>query len=212
MVEKAKIFYFTVFVLVVFALVFHITAMGHHHWKKAESRNITSANKYGFNYTSIGLFTRCLRDDTYTGESCFPNKFPGNTSCNALFDCRSRDSSSVCNCDYLPSTKGIAACTIIAAIFLGVALIILFVHSINTTETRSMGIILGLFPLILLLLAFLFILTALILVGSYLSRDMMHSVRRVGESGTYFVRSYKKYWEVVHKKPLLSRKNRCCGS
>jgi hypothetical protein len=191
MVEKAKIFYFTVFIMVVIALVFHLTAMGHHHWKKAEAQNITSADKYGFNYTSIGLFTRCATRDGYSGEHCFPNKFPGNISCDPFSDCRLENPISACDCDYLPSTKGIAACTIIAAISLGIALIILFVHSINTSETRSMSMILSLFPLIFLLLAFASILTALILVGSYLSRDMMSLLQTPADKSKYFVRSYK---------------------
>ncbi|CAF0776289.1 unnamed protein product [Rotaria sordida] len=93
-------------------------------------------------------------------------------------DCQQRASNPYCPCDYLPSTKGIAACTIIAAIFLGLTIIILFIHSINTSETRSIGMFLSVLPLILLLLAFAFILTALILVGSYLSRDVMYLVYR----------------------------------
>ncbi|UJR26832.1 hypothetical protein I4U23_008145 [Adineta vaga] len=174
--EKGKILYFGVFILVVFAFIFHVTAMGHHHWKKAEPRNSSIATDYGFNYTSIGLFTRCVTNDFTKTENCFPNLYPKNSSCPVGY-CLLRTSDSSCPCDFLPSTKGIAACTIIAAIFLGLAIIILFIHSINTSETRSIGLVLGLFPLLLLLLAFIFILIALILIGSYLSRDIMNLVR-----------------------------------
>jgi hypothetical protein len=178
MVEKAKIFYFGVFVLVVFAFIFHVTAMGYPHWKKADARNTTSnlVTMYGINHTTIGLFTRCIPLDVSKKETCFPNLFPNNKSCSIDPDCLSRNPSSSCSCDYLASTKGIAACAIIAAIFLGLAIIILFIHSINTSETRTVGLLLGLFPLILLLFAFIFILITLILVGSYLSRDIMHVV------------------------------------
>jgi len=177
MVEKAKIFYFSVFIFVVFAFIFHVTAMGHHHWKKATVRDTASGTAYGFNYTSIGLFTRCEPADGFRLETCFPNMYPMNDSCNPRTTCWAKDPDSSCACDYLPSTKGIAACTIIAAIFLGLAIIILFVDSINTKETRSVGLILSLLPLILLLLACIFIFIALVLVGSYLSRDIMTLVR-----------------------------------
>ncbi len=174
MVEKAKIFYFGVFILVVFAFIFHVTAMGHHHWKVARAKNGTGISTYGLNYTNIGLFKRCT--PLYTGETCFPNVYPSNKNC-SFGQCSFPNLYPSCSCDFLPSTKGIAACAIIASIFLGLAIIILFIHSINTSETRTMGLVLGLFPLILLLLAFIFILITLILVGSYLSRDMMEIVR-----------------------------------
>ncbi|CAF3431038.1 unnamed protein product [Rotaria sp. Silwood1] len=93
--------------------------------------------------------------------------FPTNTSCNYRTDCWLRESNPSCPCDYLPSTKGIAACAIIAAVFLGLTIIILFIHSINTSETRSLGMLLSLLPLIFLLLSFIFILIALILVGNF---------------------------------------------
>ena len=176
--EKGKFFYFTVFVLVVFALVFHLTAMGHHHWKRAEARNATYGNRYFFNSTTIGLFTRCIpAEDTLAVEQCFPNRFPMNYSCNPLNACLAKTPNEACRCDFLPSSKGIASCAIIASVFLGLALIILFIHSIKTSETRSLGLILSLLPFIFLLLAWMFILTTLILVGSYLSRDIMHLVQ-----------------------------------
>jgi hypothetical protein len=174
MVEKAKIFYFSVFIFVVFAFVFHITAMGFPNWKKADIRNASSPyySSVG-SHINIGLFTRCSPILNANGQSCYPNIFANNNSCTYVSCSATDSSSSPCSCDYLPSTKGIAACTIIASIFLGLVIIILFIHSINTSETRSLGLFLGLFPLLLLLLAFIFILIALILVGSYLSRDIM---------------------------------------
>jgi hypothetical protein len=141
MVEKAKIFYFTVFILVVFAFVFHVTAMGHPHWKRATN---IFGNTTNYNTITIGLFTRCSPWDSYTEETCFPNKYPMSTNANCFnwAVCLPRNSTIDCQCDFAPSTKGIAACTIIAAVFLGLAIIILFIHSINTSETRSVGLIL----------------------------------------------------------------------
>jgi hypothetical protein len=195
MVEKAKIFYFGVFILVVFAFIFHVTAMGFPHWKKADARNSTYANTYGFNRTTIGLFTRCIPITGYTQETCFPNVFPKNVSC-SIVTCWTTNPSSSCSCDYLPSTKGIAACAIIAAIFLGLAIIILFIHSINTSETRTVGLLLGLLPLILLLFAFIFILITLILVGSYLSRDIMTlAYLQSGLSSKYLLKT-KNYFQL----------------
>ncbi|CAF1051371.1 unnamed protein product [Rotaria sp. Silwood1] len=172
--HKAKIFYFTVFTLVVFAFIFHATAMGHHHWKKATA-NIPVPGR--FIETTIGLFTRCIPSETNQTETCFPNKYPMSDNCYNWTACLPRNPNEACQCDFLPSTKGIAACTIIAAVFLGLSIIILFIHSINTSETYSIGVCLSFFPLILLLLAFIFILIALILVGSYLSRDIMQTFR-----------------------------------
>ncbi|CAF1568381.1 unnamed protein product [Adineta ricciae] len=170
--EKAKILYFGVFIMVVVAFIFHVTAMGHNHWKKANLRNGTVPAGGFSDPVSIGLFTRCQTSNSTRGESCAPNLFKSDVNC-TISNCLSRFANPSCSCDYLPSTKGIAACAIIASIFLGLAIIILFIHSINTSETRSIGLILGLFPLLLLLFAFIFILITLILVGSYLSRDIM---------------------------------------
>ena len=175
MVQKAKIFYFTTFVLVIFAFILHITAMGHHHWKKADGKNTTVT---GFNYTTIGLFTRCILMESNRTELCFQNKYPRSSNCYSWYECLKRSPNETCQCGFLPSTKGIASCAIIASVFLGLSIIILFIHSINTSETRSVGLFLGFCPLLLLLLAFVFILIVLILVGSYLSRDIMHIVRQ----------------------------------
>jgi hypothetical protein len=189
MVEKAKIFYFGVFILVVFAFIFHVTAMGFSHWKKATATNVNGTVLLsGNNQVTIGLFTRCATSNISFGESCFPNVFPGNISC-VLGDCSQVQSASSCSCGTLPSTKGIAACAIIASIFLGLAIIILFIHSVNTAETRTLGLVLGLFPLLLLLLAFIFILITLILIGSYLSRDMMEIVRIYNNYGKYILKT-----------------------
>jgi hypothetical protein len=192
MVEKAKLFYFGVFILVVFAFIFHVTAMGHHHWKKANIRDPAAGANYGFNYTNIGLFKRCLSIDGYQVETCFLNMYPMNDACTILTVCQESNPDSSCSCDYLPSTKGIAACTIIAAIFLGLAIIILFTHSVNTAENRSVGLLLGLLPLFLLLLAFIFILIALILVGSYLSREIMTLTRNYPTLSMYILKAKKK--------------------
>jgi hypothetical protein len=186
--EKAKIFYFSVFVFVVFAFIFHVNAMGHHHWKKATSRYY---NRTDFNYTTIGLFTQCIPSQSNNTETCFPNMYPKNTSC-YWSDCLSRYVSADCQCDFSSSTKGIASCAIIAAIFLGLAIIILFIHSIKTTAARSIELFLGLFPFISLLLALIFILITLILVGSYLSRDIMYILRT--PDSTYTLGNY----HIVH--------------
>jgi hypothetical protein len=186
MVEKVKIFYFSVFILVVIAFIFHINAMGHHHWKMATTKNVLVT---GFNFTTIGLFTRCVPSDTNKTETCFPNLYPTAPGYYQWSSCIGRSNTDLYQCDYLPSTKGIAACTILAAIFLGLAIIILFIHSIKTTESRAVELFLGLFPLFLLLLAFIFILIALILVGSYLSRDVMHIIRT--DASTYTSENYK---------------------
>jgi hypothetical protein len=187
MVEKVKIFYFSVFIFVVIAFIFHINAMGHHHWKMATAKNIATT---GFNFTTIGLFTRCVPSESNKTETCFPNLYPTSGGCTRWSDCLGRSGNDACQCDYLPSTKGIAACTIIAAIFLGLAIIILFLHSIKTTASRAVELFLGLFPLILLLLSFSFILIALILVGSYLSRDVMYIIQTVPSK--YISENYKK--------------------
>lgn len=168
--NKAKLLYFTVFIIAVAAFIFHVTAMGHHHWKYIKGKNITET---GFNRTTVGLFMRCLPTDNSYVETCFRNTFPRhNTTCR-WFHCQNRNLTDACGCDFLPSTKGIAACAIIASVFLGISIILLFVHSVKASETRAAGILLGFLPLILLLLAFIFILITLILVGSYLSRDII---------------------------------------
>ncbi|CAM4751050.1 unnamed protein product [Rotaria magnacalcarata] len=149
--------------------------MGHHHWKNAVRHNFTT-NNY-INLTTIGLFTRCVTSYFTATETCFPNKFPMNNNFLDSNLCVQTPLNDTFQCDFLPSTKGIASCAIIAAVYLGLSVVILFIHSINTSEARSIGICLSFFPLLLLLLAFIFILITLILVGSYLSRDMMYILR-----------------------------------
>ena len=180
---KAKLLYFTAFLCVVIAFVFHTTAMGHHHWKRATYRENTSL---GFNVTTIGLFTRCTPSEVNKVEACIPNLYSSGESCYLQGSCLPRNVSNPCHCDFLPSTKGIAACAIIAAIGLGLAVLLLFLQSINDSESRLLALVFGVFPLILLALAFIFILIALILVGSYLSRDMMY-LARVNESKSHCV-------------------------
>lgn len=177
--HKAKLFYFTVFILTVFAFVFHVTAMGHHHWKKAIRKD---GSPTSLTDTTIGLFTRCTPITNFKGEQCFPNLYPMNDACISWLECQRNNSNQTCQCDYSPSTKGIASCAIIASIFLGISIIILFIHSINTSETRSLSLLLSFIPLFSTLMAFIFILITLILVGSYLSRDIMHIIR--AETGT----------------------------
>jgi len=191
MVEKAKLFYFGVLVLVIVAFIFHVVAMGHHHWKIVYPRY----NNASANVSTIGLFTRCVRSRTETTETCFPNLYPTRNASSVIGGCnydvclwRNKTNYGNCGCDFIPSTKGIAACTILASIFLGLSFIIIFIHSVNTSTTRSVRLILGIGPLIFLILAFIFILIALILVGSYLSRDTMHLMGyfdHISDLGTY---------------------------
>jgi hypothetical protein len=195
MAEKAKLFYFGVFILVVFAFIFHVTAMGYPHWKKADAYNSTvGITYYGFSHTTIGLFTRCTTVDGINQQACFPNLYSKNASCIVKGVCLISDSDPSCPCDFLPSTKGIAACAILASIFLGLSIIILFIHSVNTSETRSLGLFLGLCPLLLLLLALIFILITLILVGSYLSRDVMELVSDYPTTRMYILKTYIKLY------------------
>lgn len=180
--SKAKVLYFTVFILVAFAFVFHITAMGFHHWKEAHEKNPVTGT---VSYLSFGLFTRCLETNVTKGQSCAPNLFTEPGCSNAI--CLYKVSNESCSCDYLPSSKGIAACAIIAAIFLGLALILLFLQSINdSNESRIVAILFGFIPLFLLLLTWIFILITLILVGSYLSRDVMFLIRTLTLSKSSF--------------------------
>ena len=166
--DKAKLLYFTTFILVVMAFVFHITAMEFHHWKEARGKNIPGT-------VTIGLFSRCGLNNATRVIACSSNLFPNE---NCIGDsCESRVKNETCGCDYLPSTKGIAACAIIAAVFLGLAVILLFIQSINTTESRLVSIVFGFFPILLLLFTWIFILITIILVGSYLSRDIMYLLR-----------------------------------
>ena len=168
--DRSKVTYFSSFALLIIAFIFHLTAMGHHRWKRATSRDLFTNRLVT---TSIGLFNRCYRIENQSGERCELNVFPMNQTCFQQVDCLSGE----CHCDFLPSTKGIAACTILAAIFLGISLICLFVQSIITPKQRFSSLCLGFTPWFLLLFATIWILIALILVGSYLSRDVIYFVR-----------------------------------
>lgn len=174
MANRAEILYFSAFSLAVFSLVFHLTAMGHPNWK--EARRIDGSIEVN-SRINIGLFKRCYRRNSIHSEICELNIFPRNDSCFSYFDCLLENVDPSCRCDFLPSSKGIAASTILSAIFLGSAVILIFFQSIKTSESRFFRIILGFIPAFLLLFTWIWMLIGLILVGSYLSRDLMHVLR-----------------------------------
>ncbi|CAF2893269.1 unnamed protein product [Rotaria sp. Silwood2] len=71
-----------------------------------------------------------------------------------------------CSCRYLPSTKGLQWLTVLAAIFLVIGLLLLYLKTITSPQNDSAVLVLSFGPFICFLLALLLMSTALILVGA----------------------------------------------
>ncbi|CAF0892986.1 unnamed protein product [Didymodactylos carnosus] len=76
-----------------------------------------------------------------------------------------------CTCDYIPSTKGLQWCCILAALYLILGILVLYLKLIAAPQNASAAFLLGFVPVSLIFIALLFMLTTLILVGAYLRRD-----------------------------------------
>ena len=142
----------------------------------------------------IGIFRRCETRLTYLTSNnltlqvvCDENKycFPGNSKCPAPSSVPSScidlvdDTQKYCNlngnpfdCAYSSITKGLISCPIIAACFLGIALLLVFAHILINSFHYQTHLRLTIFTLILLILGFLFLLTTLILLGATMASDL----------------------------------------
>jgi len=188
--EAARIYVTVILILLTFALITHIIAMGYPRWKVIESTRSDAGTIY------IGLFHRCediLKD---RGESItntkpylicdynyyLPRDSEANNSTSEL--CSSSGNTDqtcqgLCNlrgnpekCDYMSQTKGLIACTCIAACTIGLALLITYTNLLINQFKYKTHLKVSFVALIFSILGFLAILTTLILIGSYMERDL----------------------------------------
>ncbi|CAF0893229.1 unnamed protein product [Didymodactylos carnosus] len=136
-------------------------------WERCEMQNVTF-QKQGLpinqRATYVCLPNRYLRYSADHNNECFHRRREcGLYSSQTLPD--------GCKCRYLPSTKGLQWLTILAAIVLIIGLLLLYMKLIATPQNESAAFLLGFAPFLFILMAFLFMLTTLILLGSYLRRD-----------------------------------------
>ncbi|CAF3442594.1 unnamed protein product [Rotaria sp. Silwood1] len=169
------------------ALVLHLLAMCSPRWKITKrDREPTMAP------VSYGLWQRCeymnitiMKQGIPLGirpnvQICRPNRYmrysPENfDSCYHIRrNCPVTEPEKLhegCSCRYLPSAKGLQWLTVLAAIFLVLGLLSLYLKTITSPQNDSAVLVLSFGPFICFLLALLLMSTALILVGAYLRRD-----------------------------------------
>jgi len=169
------------------ALVLHLSALCSPHWKitKRDQPPIMAPVSYGIwercEYTNITVIKQGITIGTRTNvQFCYPNLYM-RYSPDHYNSCRNfRRRCSVlgkdqlpegCSCRYLPSAKALQWLTVLAAVFLILGLLLLYLKSITSPENTSASFVLGYGPFICFLLALLLMVTGLILLGAYLRRD-----------------------------------------
>ncbi|CAF0760193.1 unnamed protein product [Rotaria sp. Silwood1] len=169
------------------ALILHLLAMCSPHWKVTK-RDVPPKMAP----VSYGLWQRCEYSDiplTKQGISigtrpnvqiCWPNRYMRyspdkfDICYHQRRDCpvsETKNLSEGCSCHYLPSTKGLQWLTILAAIFLILGLLLLYLKTIASPQNDSALLVLSYGPFICFLLTLILMITGLILVGAYLRRD-----------------------------------------
>ncbi|CAF3699520.1 unnamed protein product [Adineta steineri] len=161
--------------------------MGYPRWKVYDHREIH--NKTIF----IGLNHRCenhLIDVTSTQNRiysvCDQNKydFHCNKQCNNIHNVTNDNEkhrlcnlpNNPCNCDYSSITKGLMSCTIIAAITLSIALLLISSHILLNQYKYKIHFYISAITIVLLVFGLIFILITLILHGSTMSYDLYQYV------------------------------------
>ncbi|CAF0839522.1 unnamed protein product [Rotaria sordida] len=169
------------------ALVLHLLAMCSPHWKitKRDAQPIMGPVSYGLwercEYTNITIIKQGLALGTRPNvRICWPNRYmrysPDKYStCSSIRrKCSVFDPSDLpegCSCRYLPSAKGSQWLTILAAVFLILGLLLLYLKTIASPQNDSALFVLTYGPYICFLLTLLLMITGLILIGAYLRRD-----------------------------------------
>ena len=113
---------------------------------------------------------------------CDDNKyiFPGNKNCrksekseaNSDIHRLCHQTNNPCQCDYSSITKGLISCTVIAACTLSLSFLLIFSHIIINPYKYQVHLYITIVTVFLLLVGLIFILSALILLGSSLSYDL----------------------------------------
>ncbi|CAF0766158.1 unnamed protein product [Rotaria sordida] len=169
------------------ALVLHLLAMCSPRWKitKRDRAPIMAPVSYGLwqrcEYANITIMKQGIALGIRPNvQICRPNRYMRYSSDN--FDtcyhirrnCPVTEQEQLpegCLCRYLPSAKGLQWLTVLAAIFLVLGLLLLYLKTIASPQNDVAVLLIGFGPFICFLLALLLMSTALILVGTYLRRD-----------------------------------------
>ncbi|UJR25431.1 hypothetical protein I4U23_006778 [Adineta vaga] len=183
MIETSRIYLTSGLVLLILTLIFHFVAMGYPRWKTYDHREKNEKT------ITVGIFHRCENLLVYiaptmnkTYSICDYNKyiFPDNKDCSDLqnplsYEAKHRVCHPIdnpCHCDYSSITKGLMACTIIAACTLSLAFLLMFSHLLINSFKYQIHFYLTAITIVLLLLGLIFILITLILFGSSLLYDL----------------------------------------
>ncbi|CAF3756868.1 unnamed protein product [Rotaria magnacalcarata] len=172
-------------------------------WERCEYQNIT-INKQGI---ALGTRPNVL--------TCWPNQYmrysPENFHpCYSIRrECPIKEKKNLpegCSCRYLSSTKVLQWLTVIAAIFLVLGLVLLYLKVIASPQNGLALLVLGYGPFVCFLLALLLMTTGLILICAYFRRDAyedysfpLKSIPIAEKEGKTFdlhsLRTYAKYHE-----------------
>ncbi|CAF2322110.1 unnamed protein product [Rotaria sp. Silwood2] len=206
------------------ALILHLLAMCSPHWK-VTGRDLEPKMAP----VSYGLWQRCEYSDiplTKQGvafgtrpnvQICWPNRYMRyspdkfDTCYSIRRNCpviEKNDLPEGCSCRYLPSAKALQWLTVLAAIFLVVGLLLLYLKTIASPQNDSALLVLGYGPFICFLLTLLLMATGLILIGAYLRRDIyedysfplesiLNETRALQSFDLHSLRNYAKHHEKI---------------
>jgi len=169
------------------ALVLHLMAICSPRWKitKRDLPPAMTPVSYGLwercEYTSVSIMKQGVALGTrHNVHVCRPNRYMRysvenfDTCYYVRRNCPVVEPGNLpkgCSCRYLPSTKGLQWLTILAAVFLSIGLLLLYVKLVTSSQKDTVVFALSYGPFICFVLTLLLMVTTLLLLGSYLRRD-----------------------------------------
>ncbi|CAF4617538.1 unnamed protein product [Rotaria sp. Silwood1] len=182
MLEISRIYLSTGLLLAIFTLIFHIIAMEYPRWKIYEHRRIPNETMF------IGLFHRCenrlINGVLNTNKMyliCDANKYlPHNKNLSYLLHkVQPTEAQRFCNiagnpyrCNYSLINKSLISCTIISIFTLSLSIISIYLHLLINQFKYKTHLGIAIITISLLFIAFICILTTLILLSSTMSHDL----------------------------------------
>lgn len=212
--------------------VIHLLAMCSPHWKITKRDRAPAMEP-----VSYGLWERCehfnitvVKQGVTLGtrqrvQICWPNRYMRyspdkyHTCHNFRRQCPVMNKDQLpegCSCHYLPSAKALQWLTVLAAVFLILGLLLLYLKTIASPQNDSALIVLGYGPFICFLLALLLMSTGLILLGAYLRRDtyedfsfplesISNVTKRLESFDLHSLRNFAKYQEATVSRELYNK-------
>ncbi|CAF3608659.1 unnamed protein product [Adineta steineri] len=212
----------TAFFLGSAALILHLLALYSPHWKitKRDIEPVVSPVSYGIwqrcEYSNLTIIKQGLALGVQPNvQICRPNLYmrykPNefNLCYNIRRYCPVLQVDQIpegCSCRYLPSTKALQWFTVLAAVFLIIGLLLVYLNNIAQPQNESAILLVRYAPFVCFLAAFILLVTGLILFGAFLRRDtyedfsfpirnLTGDTEAIQAFDLHSLRNYAKYYE-----------------